>query len=52
VLQVGLPTNFKAARFESERETSILRNLEADIDAARYDAGRGSSRNSREAEGP
>jgi len=41
VLQVGLPTNFKAARFEAERETTILRNLETDIEAARYDAGDG-----------
>ena len=37
VLQVGLPTNFKAARFESEQATQILRDLEADIDATRYD---------------
>jgi hypothetical protein len=37
VLQVGLPTNFKAARFESEEATQILRNLETDIDAARYE---------------
>ncbi len=36
VLQVGLPTNFKAARFESEESTAILRRLELDIDAARY----------------
>jgi len=36
VLQVGLPTNFKAARFESEETTAILRRLESDIDAARY----------------
>lgn len=36
VLQVGLPTNFKAARFESEESTAILRRLESDIDAARY----------------
>jgi len=41
VLQVGLPTNFKAARFEGERETTILRNLESDIDSARHDAGDG-----------
>jgi len=41
VLQVGLPTNFKAARFEGERESTILRNLERDIDSARYDAGDG-----------
>jgi hypothetical protein len=36
VLEVGLPTNFKAARFESEVCTAILRRLEADIDAARF----------------
>jgi hypothetical protein len=41
VLQVGLPTNFKAARFDGERETTILRNLETDIEAARYDPGDG-----------
>jgi hypothetical protein len=35
VLQVGLPTNFKAARFESEEHTALLRELEADIDASR-----------------
>jgi hypothetical protein len=35
VLQVRLPTNFKAAPFESERHTAILRALEADIDRAR-----------------
>jgi hypothetical protein len=37
VLQVGLPTNFKAARFESEEATQILRNLERDIEEARYE---------------
>ncbi len=36
VLQVGLPTNFKAARFELEAPTALLRQLEADIEAARY----------------
>jgi len=41
VLQVGLPTNFKAARFDAEEPTALLRNLEADIDAARFDAGGG-----------
>ena len=41
VLQVRLPTNFKAARFESEAHTAILRRLEADIDAARFDTGEG-----------
>ncbi len=35
VLQVGLPTNFKAARFESESHTALLRSLERDIEAAR-----------------
>jgi hypothetical protein len=41
VLQVGLPTNFKAARFEAEEPTALLRNLEADIEAARFDSGGG-----------
>ena len=40
-LQVGLPTNFKAARFEAEGPTTILRNLEADIEEARFDPGEG-----------
>jgi hypothetical protein len=35
VLQVRLPTNFKAARFESDDHTRILRELEASIDASR-----------------
>ena len=34
VLQVGLPTNFKAARFEDEAPTALLRSLEADIERA------------------
>jgi hypothetical protein len=42
VLQVRLPTNFKAARFESDAHTAILRALEAGVDAARFDAGDGS----------
>src|SRR6266481_3467637 len=41
VLQVGLPTNFKAARFEAEEPTALLRHLEADIEAARFDPGGG-----------
>ena len=41
VLQVGLPTNFKAARFKDEAPTSLLRNLEADVEAARFDSGAG-----------
>ncbi len=41
VLQVGLPTNFKAARFGAEEPTTLLRHLEADIEAARFDGGSG-----------
>ena len=41
VLQVTLPTNFKAARFESEKATAILRQMERDIEAVRYDTGDG-----------
>jgi hypothetical protein len=41
VLQVGLPTNFKAARFESDEPTRILRTLETAIEEARFDAGDG-----------
>ncbi len=36
VLQVGLPTNFKAARFEAEEATALLRSLEADIEMVRF----------------
>lgn len=36
-LQVGLPTNFKAAAFSDQKHTDILRQLEADIDAIRLD---------------
>lgn len=39
VLQVGLPTNFKAARFEAEAPTALLRELEADIEEARFPLG-------------
>jgi hypothetical protein len=41
VLQVGLPTNFKAARFGAEEPTALLRQLAADIEAARFDLGDG-----------
>jgi hypothetical protein len=41
VLQVALPTNFKAARFESDEHTAMLRQMQADIEAIRYDAGDG-----------
>src|SRR5262249_20231264 len=37
VLQVGLPTNFKVARFDASGPTAILRDLESGIDAARFD---------------
>lgn len=36
-LHVGLPTNFKAAPFETEAHNRILRDLEAAIDAVRVD---------------
>ena len=36
VLQVRLPTNFKAARFASDEHTALLRELEAGIEAARF----------------
>jgi hypothetical protein len=41
VLHVGLPTNFKAARFDSTETTTLLRNLETDIEAARFNPGDG-----------
>jgi len=41
VLQVTLPTNFKVARFDSEQATAMLRQLEADIEAVRFDPGDG-----------
>ena len=41
VLQVTLPTNFKVARFDNDMHTGILRQLEKDIDAVRFDAPEG-----------
>jgi len=41
VLMVTLPTNFKVAKFTDEKPTAILRQLERDIDAVRFDAGDG-----------
>ena len=41
VLQVSLPTNFKAARFDSDESTALLRSLQADIEAATFDDGGG-----------
>ena len=37
VLQVRLPTNFKAARFDSQAHTNLLRTLEHDIESARFE---------------
>ncbi len=36
VLQVRLPTNFRAARFVSDVHTEMLRNMEASVDAVRF----------------
>ena len=46
VLQVTLPTNFKVARFPSEQHTALLRQLQDEIEAIRFDTpdGRSSSR--------
>jgi hypothetical protein len=41
VLQVTLPTNFKVARFDDERGNEIVRRLEKEIDAARFDVAEG-----------
>jgi hypothetical protein len=40
-LLVTLPTNFKCARFEDEKDTAILRQLEKDVDQARFDTPEG-----------
>ena len=39
MLQVRLPTNFKVAAFDAAAHTAILRQLESDIEAARFDIG-------------
>src|SRR5712692_9564179 len=41
VLMVTLPTNFKVARFDSDQHTAILRQLQDEIEAIRYDVGDG-----------
>ena len=41
VLQVRLPTNFRSAPFEDDAHTQMLRTLESQIDAARFDDGQG-----------
>jgi len=40
-LLVMLPTNFKCARFEDDKDTAIVRQLEKDVDAARFDTPEG-----------
>jgi len=40
-LLVTLPTNFKCARFDDDKDTQIIRDLEKDVDAARFDAPEG-----------
>ncbi len=40
-LLVTLPTNFKVAKFDNEKGNVVLRQLEKDIDAVRYDPGDG-----------
>jgi hypothetical protein len=40
-LLVTLPTNFKCARFEDDKTTAILRQLEKDVEAARFDTPEG-----------
>jgi hypothetical protein len=39
VLQVRLPTNFKSARFVSDADTAILRQMQSDIEASRFQVG-------------
>ncbi len=41
VLQVTLPTNFKVARFDSDKFTGMLRQMQADIEAIRFNPGDG-----------
>ncbi|HEY2134442.1 MAG TPA: hypothetical protein VGH49_01055 [Xanthobacteraceae bacterium] len=41
VLQVTLPTNFKVARFDSDAMTAVLRKLQDDIEAVRFDTPEG-----------
>src|SRR5262250_69362 len=41
VLMVTLPTNFKVARFDDEKSTAILRQLQDEIEAIRYDTPEG-----------
>lgn len=43
VLQVSLPTNFKVAPFERDDHSAMLRQLDSDIEAIRFDPGDGSA---------
>jgi hypothetical protein len=38
VMQVRLPTNFRAARFASDADTAMLRGIAQAVDSARFDA--------------
>jgi hypothetical protein len=40
-LLVTLPTNFKVARFDDDKDTAILRQLEKDVEGARFDTPEG-----------
>ncbi len=40
-LLVTLPTNFKCARFEDDKDTAIVRQLEKDVNAARFEVPEG-----------
>ena len=42
MLMVTLPTNFKVAKFDNDKGDAILRQLEKEIDAVRFDPGDGS----------
>jgi hypothetical protein len=41
VLMVTLPTNFKVAKFVDDKHTAILRQLEKDVETARFDTPEG-----------
>jgi hypothetical protein len=41
VLQVTLPTNFKVARFDNDASTAMLRKLQDDIEAVRFETPEG-----------
>ncbi len=41
ILQVALPTNFKVARFEGDEHTAMIRQIQSEIEAIRYNTGDG-----------